>query len=183
MEMGRRILMIVLGLLALLAGLFLILMTLGVFNEVPFLSTFDLETFAGDLKYAALGFVILIIGVLLIAFSGTGAKKKEGGGSIISFTEVGEIRISFKAIENMVLSASRKIKGIREVKTHIGSVEQGLVIYMRIKVMPDLPIPGLVAELQTVVREYIKEISGSNVSEVKVLVENIAQEKIQKSAR
>ncbi|MGI6318713.1 MAG: alkaline shock response membrane anchor protein AmaP [Firmicutes bacterium] len=183
METGRRILMIVLGILALLAGLFLILMTLGVFNEIPFLSAFNFANYAGDLNYTALGFVILIIGVLLIAFSGTGAKKKEGGGSIISFTEVGEIRISFKAIENMVLSASRKIKGIREVSTRIGSAEQGLVIYMRIKVMPDIPIPGLVAELQSVVREYVQEISGSNVSEVKVLVENIAQEKIQKSVR
>ena len=54
-------------------------------------------------------------------------------------------------------------------------------LYAR-KVIPDLPIPGLVNELQTVVRDYVQEISGSNVAEVKVLVENIAQE-IQKNVR
>ena len=80
----------------------------------------------------------------------------------------------------MVLTASRKVKGIREVNTRIDSVEQGIVIYMRIKVLPDIPIPGLVNELQTRVKEYIQEITGSNVAEIKVLVENIAQEKIEK---
>lgn len=182
METGRRILLIVLGLLALLAGLSLILMTLGVFNELSYFSAYNFEFFVGNLQYAAVGFIILIAGVLLMAFSGSGAKRKGGGGSIISFSEIGEIRVSFKAIENMVLSASRKVKGIREVNTRIDSVEQGLVIYMRVKVIPDLPIPGLVNELQTVVRDYVQEISGSNVAEVKVLVENTAQE-IQKNVR
>jgi uncharacterized alkaline shock family protein YloU len=79
------------------------------------------------------------------------------------------------------LTASRKVKGIREVNTRIDSVEQGIVIYMRIKVLPDIPIPSLVNDLQARVKEYVQEISGSNVAEIKVLVENIAQEKIEKN--
>jgi hypothetical protein len=43
METGRRILLIVLGLLALLAGLSLILMTLGVFNELSYFSAYNFE--------------------------------------------------------------------------------------------------------------------------------------------
>ena len=99
----------------------------------------------------------------------------------MSATRKSEIRISFKAVENMVLTASRKVKGIREVNTRIDSVEQGIVIYMRIKVLPDIAIPGLVNELQARVKEYVQEITGSNVAEIKVLVENIAQEKIEKN--
>jgi uncharacterized alkaline shock family protein YloU len=117
-----------------------------------------------------------------VAFSTQGGKKKEGG-TIVSFTEIGEVRISFKAVENMVLAASRKVKGIREVNTRIDFIEQGLVIYMRIKVLPDIAIPALVSELQGRVKEYVQEISGSSVAEIKVLVENIAQEKIEKNVR
>ncbi len=111
-----------------------------------------------------------------------GTKRKEGG-TIVSFTEIGEVRISFKAIENMVLTASRKVKGIREVNTRIDYIEQGLVIYIRIKILPDIAIPELTNELQTRVKDYVQEISGSSVAEIKVLVENIAQEKIEKNVR
>ena len=81
------------------------------------------------------------------------------------------------------MTASRKIKGIREVNTRINFTEQGLIIYLRIRVIPDIPIPALVSELQQKIREYVQEISGASVAEVKVLVENIAQEKIEKNVR
>lgn len=183
MRTGTRILLILFGIFAILSGLFLILLTLGVLDGTALFFAYNLDPFVGDLPYTALGFVILFVGVLLLVLSMPRGTRKEGGGNIISFTEIGEIRISFKAIENMVLAASRKVKGIRDVNTRIDSTEQGLLIYMRIKTIPDLPIPALVGELQTVVRDYVQEISGSNVAEVKVLVENIAQEKIQKNLR
>ncbi|MDO9536277.1 MAG: alkaline shock response membrane anchor protein AmaP [Bacillota bacterium] len=182
MRTGTRILLVLFGIFGILSGFFLILLTLGVLNGTALFFAYNLEPFVGDLPYTALGFVILFVGVLLLVLSVPRGTRKEGG-NIVSFTEIGEIRISFKAIENMVLAASRKVKGIRDVNTRIDSTEQGLLIYMRIKTIPDLPIPALVGELQSVVRDYVQEISGSNVAEVKVLVENIAQEKIQKNLR
>ena len=81
----------------------------------------------------------------------------------------------------MVLAASRKVNGIREVSTRIDASEQGLLIHLKIKAMTDIPIPDLAGELQNKVRDYVQEISGSNVSEIKVLVENIAQDKFQRN--
>jgi len=182
MRTGIRVLLVLLGIFAILSGVFLIFLTLGVLSGTAISFAYNLEPFVGELPYTALGFVVLAIGVILLAFSTPRGTRKEGG-NIVSYTEIGEIRISFKAIENMVLAASRKVKGIRDVNTRIDSTEQGLLIYMRIKTIPDLPIPALVGELQSVVRDYVQEISGSNVAEVKVLVENIAQEKIQKNLR
>lgn len=180
MGTGKRFILAVLGVLAILCGLFLILATLGVLNGTALSSVLNLYQVTGSLQYTALGFLILVVGVIILSFPALGGKKKEGG-TIVSYTEIGEIRISFKAVENMVLTASRKVKGIREVNTRIDSVEQGIVIYMRIKVLPDIPIPSLVNDLQARVKEYVQEISGSNVAEIKVLVENIAQEKIEKN--
>ena len=81
----------------------------------------------------------------------------------------------------MVLAASRKVNGIREVSTRIDASEQGLLIHIKIKTMTDIPIPELAGELQNKVRDYVQKISGSNVSEIKVLVENIAQDKFQRN--
>ncbi|MGI6309024.1 MAG: alkaline shock response membrane anchor protein AmaP [Dethiobacteria bacterium] len=179
MGKGRRIILAILGISGVLCGLFLIPITLGYFTAELF---FFVNRLTGDLRYTVLGFLLLAVGIIFLLFSAQGSKKKENG-SIVNFTEIGEIRISFRAIENMVLTASRKIKGIREVNTRINFTEQGLIIYLRIRVIPDIPIPALVSELQQKIREYVQEISGASVAEVKVLVENIAQEKIEKNVR
>mgnify|MGYP000852637942 FL=1 len=182
MGAGKRFILAVLGILALLCSVFLILATLGVLDGTALFSVFKLYRITGNLQYTVLGFVILLIGVILLAFSMQSAERKEGG-TIVSFTEIGEVRISFKAIENMVLAASRKVKGIREVSTRISYTEQGLVIYLRIKVLPDIVIPELTSKLQAAVKDYVEEICGSGVAEIKILIEDIAQEIIKKNVR
>lgn len=179
MGMGKRIILAILGICAFLSGLFLILLALGFLTARMLLFA---GRIAGDLNYTLLGALLFVVGIILLFFSVQSGKKKEES-TLVSFTEVGEIRISFRAVENMILNASRKIKGIREVNTRLNYTEQGLVIYLRIKVIPDVPIPALVEELQGKVREYVRETSGTDVAEVKVLVENIAQEQIEKKVR
>lgn len=185
---GVRAFFAVVGLIAVVGGLLFALVTLGAFPGTVFLGT-NFAYLVNNYTYTALGLLVLVVGVLLftLALSGRGITHREAqtkdGGSIVSFTEIGEVRISFKAVEGMVLAAARKVSGIREVTTRIDAVEQGLIIYMRVKTIPDIPIPGLAGELQTKVRDYVQEISGSTISEVKVLVENIAQDRIQRSPR
>lgn len=180
MEAKRRFISNLIGVLIILAGLFLILVTLGMIKEAA-LYPLNVSHMVGNFNYTALGFLILIVGVLVIAFFS--GKRKKKAGSIVSFSEMGEVRISFQAIESMILAAARKVEGIREVSTRIDSTEQGLIIYLWVKTIPDQPIPGLAGDLQKRVRDYVQEISGTNVAEVKVLVENIAHDKVQKTVR
>ncbi len=174
------------GIILLISGLLFASLTVGVFQGTSFMG-YNFNQLVNNYSYTILGFLVLLVGVLLIALfvSGRGhlkgADAKKEGGSIASFTEIGEVRISFKAVENMVLAVSRKVNGIREVSTRIDASEQGLLIHIKIKTMTDIPIPELAGELQKKVRDYVQEISGSNVSEIKVLVENIAQDKYQRN--
>jgi len=186
---GIRAFFTVVGIIMVVGGLLFALLTLGAFPGTVFLG-FNFAYLVYNYAFTALGLLVLVVGVLLVtlAASGRGATQKvaqtaKEGGSIVSFTEIGEVRISFKAVESMVLAAARKVNGIREVTTRIDAVEQGLIVYIRVKTIPDIPIPGLAGELQTKVRDYLQENSGTNISEVKVLVENIAQDKIQRSPR
>jgi uncharacterized alkaline shock family protein YloU len=174
--LAKKMAFVLLGIIILLGGLALIILTLGLLPKIG-LQIHGFQWLEGSFNYTALGFLILVVGVLLLAFFTPGVKRKDAGG-ITSFNEIGEVRLSFRAIEKMVLAASRKVKGIRDVSTHIDLKEQGLVIYLRIKPIPDLPIPSLVRQLQETVRDYVEEISGSSVAEVKVLVENISQDRI-----
>ncbi len=183
---GIRKFFTVIGILLLLGGLFFTALTLGVFQWGSFLG-YNLDHLVRNYSYTVFGFLISLVGILLIALfafkrnnaQGDGAKKE--GDSIVSYTEIGEVHTSFKAVENMVLAASRKVNGISEVTTRIDSTEQGLLIHIKLKAMPDIPIPGLAGELQEKVRNYVQEISGSNVSEIKVLVEDIVHDKFQRT--
>ena len=180
MGLGRRIFFVILGIIILLGGLFTLLITLGLFDGllVGGYSTTPLE---GDLNLVAIGLLVAVVGLLMIIFAVSPGVKKKEGASIAGYNEIGEYRISYHTIESIILTATQRIKGIREVTSRIESTEQGLVIFLRVKTIPDLPIPALIQELQETIKEYVQEISGCNVAEVKVLVENISQEKIQKN--
>jgi uncharacterized alkaline shock family protein YloU len=91
--------------------------------------------------------------------------------------ELGEYRISFDALESMVLQAARDIEGVQNARTRLSVSDAGLVIYVRIATLPDIKVPDLAGEIQKNVRNYVQDISGVDVAEVKVLVENISKEK------
>ncbi len=182
MKTGRKLLYTFLGVLISLFGLIIILMTFGLLGEAALLGI-NLGFLVGNFSYTLFGFIVFLLGIVLIAVFTSRKEKEREFGSVTNFSEMGEVRISLQAVESMVLMAARSVKGIREVSTRTESTEQGLVIYLRIKPIPDIPIPGLASELQEKVKAYVQEISGYNVAEIKVLVENIAHEKIQKNVR
>lgn len=90
--------------------------------------------------------------------------------------ELGEYRISFEALHNLVLQATRDIKGVRDTRPRLALKETGLVIDLKLSTLPDLKVPDLVEEVQNKVKTYVQEISGVDVAEVKVLVVDITKE-------
>ena len=169
MRFAARLFLALFGLFLVLVGMFLVALS---FNLVGDVGT-SLQPVVGDLRYSLVALIIIILGAALLT-AGLRKKAEDATGTINQFTNLGELRISFKAIESMILRSSRKVKGVRDTKTKITSTEQGLVIYLKVKVLPDLKIPPLVEELQHVVQQHIEEICGAAVSEVKVFVENTA---------
>ncbi len=183
MGIVSRIISVIVGIIILVAGVLLLFLSLNVMDPNIFPYTrFDLLLLVGDYNYTVLGFVLVILGVLLIASFSRRKRKKEGKNIVSHTDEKWELRISFEAIDSMVLTASKQVKGIRDVNTRISSTEQGLTINIRIQTIPGLPIQEIMSELQEKVREYVEEMSGITVAEVKILVEGVAREKIQKSA-
>jgi len=138
-----------------------------------------LQTVHGNLLYALLAGGLLVLAVLLLVFS---LRRTPAVETILLQGPLGEVRICFKAVENLVLKAARSVKGVREIKTRIVHTEAGLTIFLRAVTFPDLNIPQVTAELQTSVKEYVEGATGSVVSEIKVLIENVVTETV-KSGR
>ena len=133
----------------------------------------------GQLEYLILAVLLLALAVWAFLSS---IRRQETIESLTQTGPLGEVCISFKAIENLVLKATRNVSGVRDIQTRIVNTEAGLVIYLRASTVPDEKIPQLTAELQTAVKEYVESSTGATVAEIKVLIENVASDTI-KAAR
>lgn len=117
--------------------------------------------------------VELIFFALSIIFLFSGVRSEREKKSISKANNIGEIRISLNTIENIALSASRKLNGIKETKAYVSKLGEDVSIYIKAVVLSDIHIPTLSEELQSKVKKAVEETSGINVTDVKVSVENI----------
>ncbi len=150
-------------------------MFLGVAAPLPFLDDFrtSFQEVFNNLSFTLLAFVVFVLALWVFLLN---LIKSNNVKTITRPGEIGEYRISFEALENLVLQATRNIKGVRDTKTRLSLETEGLVIYLKITSFPDMKIPELVEELQRAVKNYVEDISGVDVVEVKVLVDNISKD-------
>ncbi len=167
MKTLARVLMVFIALLLIGGALFLLAVN---YNLVPGLAVY-LPGWAGEeIVLAIVGALLLIALVLLVL----GFRRAKGpGNAILKGSEYGEVAISITAIENMVLRVVQQTQGIKDVSRQVSFTQDGLVISVKIRVMPDVSMPDVTGELQSRVKQYVEEITGITVHEVKVMVENI----------
>lgn len=125
----------------------------------------------GSLEYIVIFATVVVIGLVYFSFN---LKGKAEPNSILIPSELGEVRISLDSIDSLVHQAVKSVKGIKDLKTRIVLREGGLFIYVKAILYGDRNIPELSQQMQGVIGEHVFNISGVNVSEVKVLVENVA---------
>lgn len=175
MSVAVRFFLVLLGLLMIAAGVLCLALGFDLVPE-PGLGT-SLMALSGDLAAAAVGGGLLLGGLVLLVL-GLRSTKKPVPESVLQTSEHGEVRIAIIAIENMVLRVVQQTQGIKDGGRRVYSSPEGLVVHIKIRVMPDLELPGLISELQPKVKAYLEEVTGIVVHEVKVLVENIILDQV-----
>ncbi|NLP17785.1 MAG: alkaline shock response membrane anchor protein AmaP [Firmicutes bacterium] len=124
-----------------------------------------------DAKLVAL---LLFLACIRLLFITLGPKRQAK--SIVSRNEMGEIKISFAALENLIKKTVREVKGARETKTRVVPMPGGVRVRLQAVINPELNIPAISEEIQGVIARRIKEIMGVEVEEVEVFIENIGDE-------
>lgn len=130
-----------------------------------------LESMQGSLEYILVFLSITFLGLLYFTMS---FKGKAQPTSILIPSEFGEVRISLESIDSLVHQAAKTIKGIKDMKTRIVLREGSLYIYVKAILYGDRNIPELSQQMQGIIQDHVLKISGVDVSEVKVLIENVA---------
>jgi len=118
-----------------------------------------------------IAFVFLILSIIFLT-SGIKIKDKK---VVSKHTKIGEIKISLDTIENIALTASRKLSGVKEAKVEVKKPLESDNVSIEIKtvVMPDINIPALSEDMQEKVKRTVESSTGITVDNVQVIVENI----------
>jgi len=96
--------------------------------------------------------------------------------TLIHETDVGEVRVSLGAVESLITKVTRGLKGVRDVRTAVFSTPGGIGVRLRAVVSPEANVPETARHIQQSVVDYTKNVVGVEVTEVKVLVNNITNE-------
>jgi uncharacterized alkaline shock family protein YloU len=145
----------------------------------PELVRAGMERFYQDLGWrwvtAAVSLSVLLISLRLLLVSLSRKKRIDPG--VEHKTEVGYIHISLSTIESIALKAARRVKGVRDLTARIRhQAQQGSVtIGLKITVDGETPIQPLSEQLQQLVKEQVKAITGVEVSQVSVYVAQTVQ--------
>ncbi|GAV22368.1 alkaline shock response membrane anchor protein AmaP [Carboxydothermus pertinax] len=118
--------------------------------------------------------LLILLGLKVIALSLKAQRKRDRGISLEG--ELGQINVTFDTISALIKRVAGKIPGVKEVRPILEAYPQGLGVQVLVRVLPDLNIPEISKRLQEEIDSYIQESLGIKLLNIKIKVEDIAQE-------
>lgn len=114
--------------------------------------------------------VLYLLGGIFILGAAAGPGR---GRSVVVEAPLGEVRIALTAIEELVEKIAISHSGVRAVKARVTGVAQGLKMEVNVSVADDSQVPELARLLQEEIRSRVREVTGTEVEEVRLLVRSI----------
>ncbi len=169
MRLLDRIVLIIYSLVLSLISIVIIMMGFHILPEY-YIKNFAylFRTYRYIIGIIGIVFLILSIRVML-----SGMRGESSGRSISRQTQLGEVRISVITLQNIAERAVKGIEGVKEVKSRALLNNDGAVMKINLVVATNIKLPELVVEVQKLVKNEVESVTGINVAEVKVYIDNV----------
>ncbi|MDL2280864.1 alkaline shock response membrane anchor protein AmaP, partial [Selenomonadales bacterium OttesenSCG-928-I06] len=135
----------------------------------------SLNEMPGNWKVLVAGVVFLIL-TLKLLFSGVYKNREKV--ILVRYNDLGDVNVSLKAIENLIMRETEMIHGVKSVKVAVFKhrTEGQDVISAKLKVIVDskVVIPDITNEIQNNILDTVKNLIGIELFGIKVSVENIS---------
>lgn len=116
---------------------------------------------------AALVLLVVVVAVWLSMFKKEPALQKV----IIKHSLQGEIAITIPAVKVLIMKAIKPVEGVRDIRSGVKQGAEGLIVNLQMAINPDLNVPELSQQIQSVVKQYLQEIGGLEIAEIIMLVD------------
>jgi len=124
----------------------------------------------GHWEAAAVGFLIMLMGLRFIYLALSGRKAPR---ALISSSELGDVTITIAAVENMVQRTAFQVAGIREARPAVIVKPDGVAIKLRAWVDQEAHMPELATEIQELLSSQLKKAAGLTVTSVSVEIQGV----------
>ena len=167
-----RVLAAILALVLIAIGVIGILMAANVINleTVTFCANALYHFWQVQVIVIAVCAVVIILALRILLMHQK--REPEEKSILLRTTSNGTIRISLFTIDSLAQKHTRSISYVRDVKSKVTVVENGVKISLNLSLMPETNIPELTTSLQSTVKEYVETYSGVFVQEVTVFVDD-----------
>lgn len=132
-----------------------------------------LTTTDGRWTIGLLGALFFAVSLRLLYF---GFRRRRSGPTVIHQTPLGQVRVSLDAVESLVHKVVRQVGGVRDVRARASNSPSGIGIAMRVTISPDTSVPEVSDKIQNTVKNYVRNVVGVGVREVRIFVDNIGDE-------
>ena len=161
-----------------LAGLILVAACAGIVAQVFFgqdvialvTKTVTPETDIGKVIAGVCAAVLLIVGVYCLLMLFRHRKRKDK--FILQKLESGDLAISLKTLETMVMKCLEQHEEIKTEGVHLENQRDGLLIRIRGTVAGGISIPLTADTLQKQVKQYVTACSGVEVKGIRIQIES-----------
>lgn len=131
------------------------------------------------ISYAPENIVFVVIGVIVVLLSLRflfyRVSRASTSMDYIAMTgDHGQIRISYETLRQLANRRGALLKGAEGFDTRIRQGQEGIVILVRMQVLPDVDIAQLSRDAQVAVKEYVEQSSGVQVERVLVHVTELS---------
>ncbi len=115
--------------------------------------------------------IVLVILALILLYMGWQIKPGQDN-VLVEKGLMGEVSMSIDAIKLIIMKAVRQVNGVKETRSMVKKAPHGLIITLHMMINPELNVPELTSATQQKVKEYLENIGGLQIAEIKVLVDD-----------
>ncbi len=122
--------------------------------------------------------LFILISILCIFFDTSSRKESRSSQGVLLENDSGKLMISKDTLENLVNSIAKDFESAEEIITKVEiDKENNLKVFVNLVVSPNAVIKELSTNMQSKIKEAIKNASDLEVKEVNIKVKNIAPKK------
>lgn len=125
-----------------------------------------------------LSLIFLLPAIVCIIFV---FKTKKDKKAVSKYTNMGEVKISFTTLEDIVLNTARQFNEIRNITTSITKSKDDIGVTIKAVVLPEVCIPALSEQIQLSVKNAVEDNTGIIVEGVRVHIQSVYSEPSAKS--
>lgn len=182
MKILEKIALIVYSCIMLILSIILCLLIFG-WLDMSLAGNVIYKLIVGDLSSKVLlGFsvVFILLSIKCIFFDSKSKEQVKSSQGVLLENESGKLLISKETIENLVNSVALNFQSAEDVSTRVElDKENNVLVYINLVVSPEAVIKDLSANLQTKIKEKIKNATDLEVKEVNITVKKVVPKTIE----